>query len=142
MRGSVKVMQFSYLKLFVQDNTSLNVCFFSYRTLVVYPQTKTYFSHWKDLSPGSAQVKRHGGVIMGGIGEAVANIDNLTAGLLTLSELHAFQLRIDPANFKIMFHNIMVVLAILFPVDFTPEVHVAMDKFLAAVGRALSEKYR
>ncbi|XP_010867347.1 hemoglobin embryonic subunit alpha-like [Esox lucius] len=112
------------------------------RTLVVYPQTKTYFSHWKDLSPGSAQVKRHGGVIMGGIGEAVANIDNLTAGLLTLSELHAFQLRIDPANFKIMFHNIMVVLAILFPVDFTPEVHVAMDKFLAAVGRALSEKYR
>uniref|UniRef100_A0AAZ1XHI6 Globin domain-containing protein n=2 Tax=Oreochromis aureus TaxID=47969 RepID=A0AAZ1XHI6_OREAU len=27
------------------------------RMLTSYPQTKTYFSHWADLSPGSAQVK-------------------------------------------------------------------------------------
>uniref|UniRef100_A0A3B3Y0Z5 Globin domain-containing protein n=1 Tax=Poecilia mexicana TaxID=48701 RepID=A0A3B3Y0Z5_9TELE len=73
---------------------------------------------------------------------SVAKIDDLTAGLLSLSELHAFTLRVDPANFKILSHNILVVLAIMFPTDFTPEVHVAMDKFLAAVARALSEKYR
>ncbi|XP_026210564.1 hemoglobin embryonic subunit alpha-like [Anabas testudineus] len=112
------------------------------RMLVVYPQTKTYFSHWKDLSPGSAQVKKHGKTIMAGVGEAVAKIDDLTAGLLNLSELHAFTLRVDPANFKILAHNLLVVLAITFPVDFTPEVHVSVDKFLAAVARALSEKYR
>nr|XP_046160730.1 hemoglobin embryonic subunit alpha-like [Oncorhynchus gorbuscha]XP_046161142.1 hemoglobin embryonic subunit alpha-like [Oncorhynchus gorbuscha]XP_046161453.1 hemoglobin embryonic subunit alpha-like [Oncorhynchus gorbuscha]XP_046195561.1 hemoglobin embryonic subunit alpha-like [Oncorhynchus gorbuscha]XP_046195562.1 hemoglobin embryonic subunit alpha-like [Oncorhynchus gorbuscha]XP_046195565.1 hemoglobin embryonic subunit alpha-like [Oncorhynchus gorbuscha] len=112
------------------------------RTLVVYPQTKTYFSHWKDLSPGSAPVRKHGGTIMGGISLAVASIDDISAGLLALSELHAFTLRVDPANFKILSHNILVVLAILFPNDFNPEAHVAMDKFLAAVGRALSEKYR
>jgi len=35
-----------------------------------------------------------------------------------------------------------VVLAILFPVDFTPEAHVAMDKFLSALSLALAEKYR
>ncbi|XP_042248015.1 hemoglobin embryonic subunit alpha-like [Thunnus maccoyii] len=112
------------------------------RMLVVYPQTKTYFSHWKDLSPGSAPVKKHGKTVMAGVADAVSKIDDLTAGLLTLSELHAFTLRVDPANFKIISHNILVVLAIMFPADFTPEAHVAMDKFLAALALALSEKYR
>lgn len=71
------------------------------RMLAVYPQTKTYFSHWKDLSPNSAPVKKHGKTIMTGIGEAVANMDDLNANLLTLSELHAFQLRVDPTNFRV-----------------------------------------
>ncbi|KAK5613573.1 hypothetical protein CRENBAI_019231 [Crenichthys baileyi] len=112
------------------------------RMLVVYPQTKTYFSHWKDLSPGSAPVKKHGATVMGGVADAVTKIDNMTSGLLNLSELHAFTLRVDPANFKILAHNILVVFAIRLPNDFTPEVHVAVDKFLAALARALSEKYR
>ncbi|XP_054462794.1 hemoglobin subunit alpha-1 [Anoplopoma fimbria] len=112
------------------------------RMLVVYPQTKTYFTHWKDLSPGSEPVQKHGKSVMGGVADAVAKIDDLNAGLLTLSELHAFTLRVDPANFKILAHNILVVMAIMFPKEFTPEVHVAMDKFLAALARALSEKYR
>ncbi|KAM9393181.1 hemoglobin subunit alpha-1-like [Pholidichthys leucotaenia] len=112
------------------------------RMLVVYPQTKTYFSHWKDLSPGSAQVQKHGKTIITAVADAVTKIDDLTAGLLSLSELHAYKLRVDPGNFKILAHNLLVVLSIKFPKDFTPEVHVAMDKFLAAVARALSEKYR
>ncbi|XP_041633569.1 hemoglobin subunit alpha-2 [Cheilinus undulatus] len=112
------------------------------RMLVVYPQTKTYFSHWKDLSPGSAPVRKHGKTVMNGVGDAVSKIEDLTSGLLNLSELHAFTLRVDPANFKILAHNILVVLAIMFPQDFTPEVHVCLDKFLAALARALAEKYR
>uniref|UniRef100_A0A8C5ENM5 Hemoglobin embryonic subunit alpha-like n=1 Tax=Gouania willdenowi TaxID=441366 RepID=A0A8C5ENM5_GOUWI len=112
------------------------------RMLVVYPQTKIYFSHWKDLSPGSASVMKHGAVIMQGVADAVAKIDNLTDGLDQLSQLHAFTLRVDPANFKVLSHNLMVVMANQFPKDFSPEVHVAMDKFLALVALALSEKYR
>lgn len=69
--------------------------------LLVYPQTKTYFSKWGDLSLGSSQVKNHGKVVLGGIATAVANIDNLTSGLQKLSEVHAFDLRVDPANFKV-----------------------------------------
>lgn len=69
--------------------------------LIVYPQTKTYFAHWKDLSPGSAPVKKHGITVMSGVADAVTKIDDLTAGLLDLSELHAFTLRVDPANFKV-----------------------------------------
>ena len=71
--------------------------------LSVYPQTKTYFSHWPDMSSGSAPVKNHGKKIMGGLAEAVAKIDDLVGGLLTLSELHAFQMRVDPANYKVTF---------------------------------------
>uniref|UniRef100_A0A3Q4HDJ1 Globin domain-containing protein n=2 Tax=Neolamprologus brichardi TaxID=32507 RepID=A0A3Q4HDJ1_NEOBR len=112
------------------------------RMLTVYPQTKIYFSHWKDLSPGSAPVKKHGATVMAAVTDAVSKIDDLTGALLSLSELHAFTLRVDPANFKVLSHNLLVVLSAMFPQDFTPEVHVAMDKFLAAVALALSEKYR
>lgn len=41
-----------------------------------------------------------------------------------------------------MSHCIMVVMANMFPEDFTPQVHVAMDKFLSALALALAEKYR
>ncbi|XP_029293405.1 hemoglobin subunit alpha-2-like [Cottoperca gobio] len=112
------------------------------RMLVVYPQTKTYFSHWKDQSPNSPAARKHGVTVMLGVGEAVAKIDDLKAGLVGLSELHAFTLRVDPANFKIISHCILVVMATMFPNEFTPEVHVSLDKFLAALALALSEKYR
>ncbi|CAM4344492.1 hypothetical protein PO909_001229 [Leuciscus waleckii] len=112
------------------------------RMLTVYPQTKTYFSHWADLSPGSAPVKKHGKVIMGAVGDAVSKIDDLVGGLAALSELHAFKLRIDPANFKILAHNIIVVIGMLFPGDFTPDVHVSVDKFFQNLALALAEKYR
>lgn len=69
--------------------------------LRVYPQTKTYFSHWKDQSASSPDVKKHGRTVMAGVGDAVAKIDDLKGGLLNLSELHAFTLRVDPANFKV-----------------------------------------
>ncbi|XP_014905743.1 hemoglobin subunit alpha-B-like [Poecilia latipinna] len=112
------------------------------RMLVAYPQTKTYFSHWGDLSPQSAKVKKHGATIMGALGKAVKGIDDLTGTLAALSELHAFKLRVDPANFKILGHSIVVVLAMYFPADFTPEVHLSVEKFLQNVALALSEKYR
>lgn len=72
-----------------------------HRMLAVYPQTKTYFSHWPDLKPTSAHVKTHGKVIMGGVALGVSKIDDLTNGLLELSEKHAFQIKVDPANFKV-----------------------------------------
>ncbi|XP_073350372.1 hemoglobin embryonic subunit alpha-like [Pagrus major] len=112
------------------------------RMLIVYPQTKTYFAHWKDVSPNSPSAKKHGITVMGGVADAVGKLDDLKGGLLTLSELHAFTLRVDPANFKIISHCIMVVMANMFPEEFTPQVHVSFDKFLAALALALAEKYR
>merc|ERR1719309_130008 len=90
------------------------------RMLTVYPQTKTYFAHWPDQSAKSPNARKHGMTIMGGIAKAVTQMDDLKAGLFTLSELHAFTLRVDPANFKILTHCILVCLAIMFPTEFTP----------------------
>ncbi|XP_076122457.1 hemoglobin subunit alpha-like [Alosa pseudoharengus] len=112
------------------------------RMLVVYPQTKTYFSHWADLSPGSAPVKKHGKTIMGAVGDAVGMMDDLVGGLASLSELHAFKLRIDPANFKILAHCLIVVIGMLFPAEFTPDAQVSVDKFFQNLALALAEKYR
>uniref|UniRef100_A0A672FS36 Globin domain-containing protein n=1 Tax=Salarias fasciatus TaxID=181472 RepID=A0A672FS36_SALFA len=96
--------------------------------LVVYPQTKTYFSHWQDL-------------MMAGVAEAVEKIDDLVAGLQNLSELHIIY-NFVPVFPQILSHNLMVVMAKQFRKDFTPEVQVSMDKFLTLVGLALSEKFR
>uniref|UniRef100_A0A3Q0TES6 Globin domain-containing protein n=1 Tax=Amphilophus citrinellus TaxID=61819 RepID=A0A3Q0TES6_AMPCI len=112
------------------------------RMLTAYPMTKTYFSHWADLSPNSAQVRKHGATIMAAVGDAVGKIDDLVGGLSALSELHAFKLRVDPANFRILSHNIILCMGMFFPGEFTPEVHVAFEKFLQNVAWALSEKYR
>ncbi|KAB5531097.1 hypothetical protein PHYPO_G00136990 [Pangasianodon hypophthalmus] len=112
------------------------------RMLLVYPQTRIYFAHWPDLSPGSESVKKHGKTVIGALTDAVNKIDDLFGGLSALSDLHAFKLRVEPGNFKILSHNLLVALAINFPADFTPEVHIAMDKFFAAVSAALAEKYR
>lgn len=71
------------------------------RMLAVYPQTKTYFAHWKDQTPTSPNAKKHGITVMNGFADAVTKIDDLKGGLLNLSELHAFTLRVDPANFKV-----------------------------------------
>uniref|UniRef100_A0A3B3HH63 Globin domain-containing protein n=1 Tax=Oryzias latipes TaxID=8090 RepID=A0A3B3HH63_ORYLA len=87
--------------------------------ILIFPFTKTYFSHWSDLSPDSAQVKNHGATIMAAVADAVAGIDDLTGSLAKLSVLHASKLGVDPANFKILAHNIILVL-----------VHVSVDKFL------------
>eukprot|EP00064_Thunnus_orientalis_P024944 superscaffoldBa00011547_g25266 len=90
----------------------------------------------------SANVRKHGRSIMAGVAGALTKIGDLKGGLLSLSELHAFTLRVDPANFKIISHNILVVLAIIFHADFTPEFHVAMNKFLTAVALALAENFK
>ncbi|CAB1429144.1 unnamed protein product [Pleuronectes platessa] len=112
------------------------------RMLVSYPQTKTYFTHWADLSPSAGPVRKHGATIMAAVGDAVGHMDDLTGFLSKYSELHAFKLRVDPANFKILAHNMILVMAMYFPRDFTAEVHVSVDKFLQNLALALAEKYR
>ncbi|NXW59154.1 HBPI protein, partial [Eurystomus gularis] len=111
------------------------------RLFSVYPQTKTYFSHF-DLSQGSAQLRGHGSKVMSAIGEAVKHIDDIRSALDKLSELHAYILRVDPVNFKLLSHCILCSIAAHYPSDFTPEAHAAWDKFLSSVSSVLTEKYR
>ncbi|KAM4698623.1 hemoglobin subunit alpha-5-like [Rhinophrynus dorsalis] len=111
------------------------------RLFLSYPQTKTYFSHF-DLSHGSPDLAAHGGKVLSAIGKAATHLDNVAEALSTLSDLHAYNLRVDPGNFNLLSHCIQIVLASHFPVDFNATTHAAWDKFLALVSTVLTSKYR
>nr|AXK59789.1 alpha-globin D subunit [Anser indicus] len=111
------------------------------RMFVTYPQTKTYFPHF-DVHPGSEQVRSHGKKVAAALGNAVKSLDNISQALSELSNLHAYNLRVDPANFKLLSQCFQAVLAVHLGKDYTPEMHAAFDKFLSAVAAVLAEKYR
>uniref|UniRef100_A0A8U7MVV6 Globin domain-containing protein n=1 Tax=Corvus moneduloides TaxID=1196302 RepID=A0A8U7MVV6_CORMO len=106
-----------------------------------YPPTKTYFPHF-DLSQGSDQIRGHGKKVVAALGTAIKNLDNLSQALSELSNLHAYNLRVDPVNFKFLAQCLQVVLAVRLGKEYTPEVHASLDKFLCAVGTVLTAKYR
>nr|AJQ22279.1 alpha-globin [Peromyscus maniculatus] len=106
-----------------------------------FPTTKTYFPHF-DVSPGSAQVKGHGAKVAAALATAASHLDDLPGALSALSDLHAHKLRVDPVNFKLLSHCLLVTLAAHHPADFTPAVHASLDKFLASVSTVLTSKYR
>ncbi|NXG63657.1 HBAD protein, partial [Hemiprocne comata] len=113
------------------------------RMFMTYPQTKTYFPHF-DLSPGSDQIRGHGKKVVAALGKAVKSLDNLSQALSELSNLHAYNLRVDPPCFalQLLAQCLQVVLATHLTKDYTPEAHSAFDKFLSAVAAVLAEKYR
>nr|ABW88707.1 hemoglobin alpha-subunit [Peromyscus maniculatus] len=106
-----------------------------------HPTTKTYFPHF-DVSHGSAQVKTQGAKVADALATAADNLDDLPGALSALSDLHAHKLRVDPVNFKLLSHCLLVTLAAHHPADFTPAVHASLDKFLASVSTVLTSKYR
>lgn len=99
--------------------------------MAVYPQTKSYFSHWSSTAPGSAPVRKHGITIMTGVVDAVSKLDNLKEGLLSLSELHAFMLRVDPVNFKV--HTIFIIIIVIIQLEFFGSCLVQDDERVAAM---------
>ncbi|XP_004080187.1 hemoglobin subunit alpha-D [Oryzias latipes] len=111
------------------------------RMFASYPGTKTYFSHL-DIGPGSAHLSSHGKKIVLAIAEGAKDISQLTVTLAPLQTLHAYQLRIDPTNFKLLSYCLLVTLACYMGEGFTPEAHAAIDKFLSAFSAVLAEKYR
>nr|ALG03063.1 alpha-globin subunit D [Troglodytes aedon]ALG03072.1 alpha-globin subunit D [Troglodytes aedon] len=106
-----------------------------------YPPTKTYFPHF-DLSQGSDQIRGHGKKVVAALGNAIKNLDNLSQALSELSNLHAYNLRVDPVNFKFLSQCLQVALATRLGKEYSPEVHSAVDKFMSAVASVLAEKYR
>ncbi|XP_019611747.1 hemoglobin subunit theta-1 [Rhinolophus sinicus] len=110
------------------------------RTFLAFPSTKTYFFHL-DLSPGSAQVKAHGKKVADALTLAVDHMDDLPRALSALSDLHAHKLRVDPVNFKLLTHCLLVTLARHFPGDFSPTLQASLDKFLSDVVLALASSY-
>nr|XP_020471593.1 hemoglobin subunit alpha-D-like isoform X1 [Monopterus albus] len=71
------------------------------RMFASYPGTRTL-----DINPGSAHLLSHGKKIVLAIAEGAKDISQLTVTLAPLQTLHAYKLRIDPTNFKLLDSNI------------------------------------
>ncbi|CAL8309728.1 unnamed protein product [Boreogadus saida] len=111
------------------------------RMFTSYPGTKTYFSHL-DITPRSAHLLSHGQKIFLALAEGSKDIANLMTTLAPLQTYHAYQLRIQPSNFKLFSHCMIVTLACFMGDRFTPSLHAAMDKYLSAFSAVLGEKFR
>lgn len=73
---------------------------FFHRLFTAFPGSKTYFSHL-DISCRSPHMLSHGRKIVLAIAEGAQDISQLAVSLAPLQTLHAYQLRIDPTNFKV-----------------------------------------
>uniref|UniRef100_A0A8C7D9Z1 Hemoglobin alpha embryonic-4 n=1 Tax=Oncorhynchus kisutch TaxID=8019 RepID=A0A8C7D9Z1_ONCKI len=112
-----------------------------HRMMTTFPGTKTYFAHL-DIRPRSPHLRSHGKKIVLAIAECSKDISSMMVTLAPLQTLHAYKLRIDPCNFKLLCHCILVTLAAHMGDEFDPVAHAAMDKYLSAFAAVLAEKYR
>ncbi|XP_060642675.1 hemoglobin subunit alpha-D-like [Anolis sagrei] len=111
------------------------------RMFMCYPSTKTYFPHF-DLSPGSKDIQMHGQKVAKALDMALHHLDNVRGTLSDLSDLHAYNLRVDPVNFKLLIKCFHVVLATHLRGEYTCLVYRACDKFFFLMAEILGEKYR
>ena len=111
------------------------------RLFCTFPQTKTYFPHF-DLSPNSKDVQQHGQKVVKALDSAIKHLDNIRGTLADLSDLHAYNLRVDPVNFKLLAKCFHVVLASHLGGEFNASIYLAYDKLFHCVADVLSEKYR
>uniref|UniRef100_A0A8D0BB99 Globin domain-containing protein n=1 Tax=Salvator merianae TaxID=96440 RepID=A0A8D0BB99_SALMN len=100
-----------------------------------------YFPHF-DLCPGSKDIRHHGQKVVKALDSALKHLDNLHDTLADLSDLHAYNLRVDPVNFKLLAKCFHVTLASQLRAEYNPLVYLAWDKFFHQVACCLSEKYR
>uniref|UniRef100_U3F869 Alpha globin n=1 Tax=Micrurus fulvius TaxID=8637 RepID=U3F869_MICFL len=111
------------------------------RLLVVFPQSKTYFSHL-NLNPGSKDIIHQGEKVGKALDSALKHLDDIRGTLSQLSDLHAYNLRVDPVNFKLLSKCLQVSLATHLRAEYSASISLAWDKFFELVSDVLCEKYR
>uniref|UniRef100_A0AAZ1XAF1 Globin domain-containing protein n=1 Tax=Oreochromis aureus TaxID=47969 RepID=A0AAZ1XAF1_OREAU len=106
-----------------------------------------YFQSFGDLSTnaaimGNPKVAQHGRTVMGGLENAVKNLDNIKNTYANLSHMHSEKLHVDPDNFRVLAECISLCVAAKFgPSVFTADAQEAWQKFLAVVVSALGRQY-
>uniref|UniRef100_A0A670JIQ1 Globin domain-containing protein n=1 Tax=Podarcis muralis TaxID=64176 RepID=A0A670JIQ1_PODMU len=112
------------------------------RLFQVYMQSKIYFPHY-DLCPGSNDIHHQGQKIVEALDNAIKNIDNIRACLSDLSDLHAYNLRVDPVNFKASAPTGRTrARRGALRGEYNALAYMAFDKFFCLVSEVLTEKYR
>ncbi|XP_040283578.1 hemoglobin heart muscle subunit alpha-type-like [Bufo bufo] len=97
-----------------------------------HPDTKSHFTHM-DVTPGSQDLKTHGGKIIHAINDALNHYGSLQENLATLREMHTNKLKLSVDTIKLLCGCLLEVIVKHFPdVDKS-----ACDKFLNEVAVAL-----
>uniref|UniRef100_A0A3B4XKQ7 Hemoglobin subunit epsilon 1 n=1 Tax=Seriola lalandi dorsalis TaxID=1841481 RepID=A0A3B4XKQ7_SERLL len=115
------------------------------RMLIVYPPR--HFTTFGNVSTnaailGNPKVAQHGKTVMGGLENAVKNLDDIKNTYAKLSRMHSEKLHVDPDNFRALAECISVCVAAKFGKQvFTADVQEAWQKFLSAVVSALGRQY-
>uniref|UniRef100_A0A3B4XLG8 Hemoglobin subunit epsilon 1 n=1 Tax=Seriola lalandi dorsalis TaxID=1841481 RepID=A0A3B4XLG8_SERLL len=90
------------------------------RLLIVYPWTQRHFTTFGNVSTnaailGNPKVAQHGKTVMGGLENAVKNLDDIKNTYAKLSRMHSEKLHVDPDNFRLLiFHNQLLVFFSIF----------------------------
>ncbi|XP_040210484.1 hemoglobin subunit alpha-3-like [Rana temporaria] len=109
-----------------------------HRLLICCPQMEKKLNF--DVTPGSADLKTHGAKIMNSLASAANHMDNLADNQSSLSDLRAYNLRVDPGNFALLIQVIQGVMDSHFHGDLTPEVQAAWNKFTGEVSEVLTSE--
>ncbi|XP_043942948.1 cytoglobin-1-like [Protopterus annectens] len=88
------------------------------RMFTDYPETKSYFSHFKGMGSaaemeGSSQVRNHGKKVFNALNDMVQHLDSMDAlnGIANpLGKKHATQLKVDPKYFRVICDVILQVM--------------------------------
>ncbi|XP_044148457.1 hemoglobin heart muscle subunit alpha-type-like [Bufo gargarizans] len=97
-----------------------------------HPDTKSHFTHM-DVTPGSQDLKTHGGKIIHAINDALNHYGKLQENLATLREMHTNKLKLSVDTIKLLCGCLLEVIVKHFPdVDKS-----ACDKYLNEVAVAL-----
>ncbi|XP_034046301.1 hemoglobin subunit beta-2-like [Thalassophryne amazonica] len=117
------------------------------RCLVVYPWTQRYFGKFGNLYNAAAiitnpKVADHGKTVIRGLIKGVQDLDKIKETYKELSILHSEKLNVEPVNFWLLSDCVTIVLAGQMGSAFTPEVHAALQKFLAVAVSALMKQYQ
>ncbi|XP_053322799.1 hemoglobin subunit beta-2-like [Spea bombifrons] len=116
------------------------------RLLVLYPQTRSYFSSFGDLSNETAisenvKVQDYGKKVLGAIGNAIQHLDDVDGSLRQLSDIDTNKVLEDPHNFRLLGKILLIVLDDRQGSAFTPQVQAAWRKFIVVIVAGLTQGY-
>ncbi|XP_053322798.1 hemoglobin subunit beta-2-like [Spea bombifrons] len=116
------------------------------RLLIVYPWTQNFNTNFGDLSNKTAvsenvEVQAHGEKVLGAIGNAIQQMDDVEGSLHQLSDTHANKMLVDPDNFKRVGEMLETTMAAKLGSAFTPQVQAAWRKFIVVIVAGLTQAY-
>ncbi|XP_056419411.1 hemoglobin heart muscle subunit alpha-type-like isoform X1 [Hyla sarda] len=107
------------------------------RLLKDHDELKSHFSHM-DLTPGSQDLKTHGGKYCQALVNEVNHADSLKEHMAKLQDQHTNTLKLSKEQIKWLLDDIRDLIGETFPSDFNEDTRAACDKYFCEVASVLT----